>query len=480
MRRYAKSFYSALAACAIWAGSVTPAVADFRAETFESFDVTPLGVYVGGNRAFVTEDATETTWFKKEIIRNAQESIEIAGSYLGGQLLQEILADMEELLESHEALKVHIIGTDALMSPEDVAAVERLSALYPDRFTLLYFGTEILQTLPTPITTENHVKIVVVDGKYAVVGGTSLEECLGSDEVQGDGREGGMFDFLLQKGARDADVIVEGPIVATLRVMYFELFHKLEGKKSSYWPGGTPTKAKGQEPHRYFPLQSEGQPLDVVEKRMGDEEIAVKATLSGPDPEIYYQITKEYLSLFQRAKHHVFLGNLYLHPNDELFAAMMDMVNRGVSLDIITNGTHEASPKTTHLFVWVARFDYLPLMLGKTFALSEKAKAAATPRLDVRIYEFNQPRVIYHKKAMVVDGTTTIVGSYNFGKKSSNTDYEIVLTLESEKVAKQMQATLQEDIYRSYEVSFTDAWKWYFDWTYRWLAGWGDLLNGVM
>lgn len=469
-----------LAAAGMVGGLATSAVADFRAETFESYGVAPLGVYVEGNRAFVTSDATETTWFKKELICNAQESIEIAGSYLGGQLLQEILVDVEELLERHEALKVHIIGTDALMSEEDIEAVERLVALYPERFVLLYFGTEIVQTIPTPITTENHVKIVIVDGQYAVVGGTSLEECLGSDEVQGDGRQGGLFDFLLQKGARDADVIVQGPIVPTLRLMYFELFHKLEGKKSSYWPGGTPTAAKGQEPHRYFPLQGKGKPLDVVEERMGSEEIAVKATVSGPDAEIYYQITQEYLSLFQRAQTSVFLGNLYLHPNDDLLAAMMEMVNRGVSLDAITNGTHEASPKTTHLFVWVARFDYLPLMLGRTFALSEKAQAAATSRRDVRIYEFSQPRIIYHKKAMVVDGATTVVGSYNFGKKSSNTDYEIILTLESESIAQQMQTTLQEDIYRSYEVSFTEAWKWYFDWSYRWLAGWGDLLNGVM
>ena len=127
----------------------------------------------------VSNVSDESFEWKKELIRNAESSIELSGNFAGGQPFQEVLALIETRMREKPNLRVHLILSRDLLENPDIEKLREL-AKSPN---FSYLITDRIYTpLPTPHSEENHVKMLVVDGKYFVVGGSGIHPKLVREE----------------------------------------------------------------------------------------------------------------------------------------------------------------------------------------------------------------------------------------------------------------------------------------------------------
>ena len=165
-----------------------------------------------GNKNYLTILNSGLGSFEKrlEMIRNAKESVEleyfIYEKGLSGKLL------MQELVKAGKrGVKVRILIDKSL------AVIElnefHAQELSPYNIEIRFYNAAPLIQLST-IQFRNHRKVMIADGKYAIVGGRNI----GDD----------YFDMSLKYNFLDRDVYIDGPIVKTIEDSFNEYFnHKI-------------------------------------------------------------------------------------------------------------------------------------------------------------------------------------------------------------------------------------------------------------
>lgn len=435
------------------------------------------GAFDTGSSFLVSQSAPETDMWKLELIRSAKQTIEISGSFGGGANFRYALDVLDKMMDENPKLKVHLMLMTTLMSKQDLKALEAVAAHHPEQFLALQ-TTAIAKDLLNMETTENHVKMLVVDERYFVVGGTNFEESLSVEDPTRPLRQDLNFSGTLQRGSRDLDVVGVGAMAKTLRTAYFRLFEIWEKEPStSFWGSKKSVTIK----NRYTPLDPKSQVASISKVDFNEKlvvGIRAKVIISGP--EFGPLITEEYIRVIGQSTTTLTVGNLYFIPVGRLESAFLDAVNRGVHLEVFTNGVGGEAAWHTKSWGWDARFSYLPMILGKEYKLSEEKQARKARPHNTKIYEYYNHQILYHKKWLVADSHVTMVGSYNMGRKSDSGDYELAVTLESDEIAQQALQTADADKQNSNLVPFEDAYSWYFDWSSRWRAGFEDYFHGLM
>src|SRR5262249_4774108 len=145
-----------------------------------------------------------------------------------------------------------------------------------------------------------------------------------------------------------------------------------------------------------------------------------------------------------------------------IFYRLLEAGNRGVALKYITNGANERSPPIATFYAYGARYNYYPLLTGVELEGPDYFFADEIPANQVQIYEYDVENVVYHKKVMVVDDKTLVIGSYNLGKKSDSGDYEMILTIESPAAARKALQVLAIDRAHSRPASRKEMTDYYF------------------
>ena len=64
---------------------------------------------------------------------------------------------------------------------------------------------------------------------------------------------------------------------------------------------------------------------------------------------------------------------------------------------------------------------------------------------------------------MLVDDRVLVIGSYNFGKKSDECDYECIVVIESPEAVARAQLVFEKDLGLSKKVTYDEIINWYFD-----------------
>ena len=141
---------------------------------------------------------------------------------------------------------------------------------------------------------------------------------------------------------------------------------------------------------------------------------------------------------------------------------MLAAVNRGVKVTLISNGLKEAA-SYARFFVWGNRISYVPLFYGIDFHLWQSQIASREPLKKTEIFEYDVEGVWLHKKMMLIDRETLLVGSYNLGIKSAYGDYEIVLVIHSREAALDAFRIFERDLSYSRKITAEQAREWYFD-----------------
>lgn len=247
----------------------------------------------------------------------------------------------------------------------------------------------------------DHRKILVVDGKLAIVGGINIS----SDySIRFSGRkkvEGTPLPW------RDTDVQVEGPAVAELQKLFLATWQKQKGPKLA--------------DRTYFPeLKDEGNSL-----------VRVVSSTQGQSNRITFII---YVAAITFAERSIHLTNAYLIPDDQILDAFTNAAKRGVDVRIILPAISDST-----MAINAARYNY-----------SELLKAG------VKIYE--RRNAILHAKTAVIDGVWSTVGSTNLDFWSLLNDDEVNAVILSREFADEMEKMFALDLAASDQIQ-GERWK---------------------
>jgi cardiolipin synthase len=247
---------------------------------------------------------------------------------------------------------------------------------------------------PNPVNVINgndrdHRKILVADGRIAVIGGVNLSKSYESKSPGSDGRGEDDPKTGLPVHWRDISVKIEGPAVAEIQKLFF-----------AHWQEeGGPAIDEA----RYFPKpQAKGHHV-------------IRVIGSTPKQEISrYYVTL--ISAMRSAESKIWIRNAYFVPTPEEMEALTDAAERGVDVRLLLPEKSDAAPA-----VEAARSHYSDLL-----------------EAGVKIYEIQN--AVLHSKTVVIDGVWSAIGSSNFDHRSVLFNDEIDAVVIGKKTAEDLEA----------------------------------------
>lgn len=371
----------------------------------------------------LTKSADETLAWKKELLSQAEESIEISGNYAGGTDFREVLDLIDTRMKQKERLKTHLLVSLPLLEDEDKVAIERLKTAYGTRFEVLITDASFHFDVGTmPYSEENHVKMVVVDGKYFVAGGSGIHPRLCHEKIDEKGPKENptMAAKFLEPTSRDTDIVGESMKIAQgMRHEFFNLWHLWEIRTLDNDPKS-----------RYFPLTGVKGHSEKFSSAEGlYKDVRMKYLVGGPEHRGNNAIVKAYAKRIGKAKEKIALASLLFNPSKKIQKALQTarQNNPTMKMTAYLNGRCD-STFLRQLLLFAAKRHY--------------------PLMD-EIYEYGQPDQLYHKKVATFDKSHMIIGSFNLGKKSAEFDHEIAFVIKDARLVANCELDLKEDATRS-------------------------------
>ncbi|MCH9627226.1 MAG: Cardiolipin synthase [Chlamydiales bacterium] len=412
----------------------------------------------------VCDNGLEMFAWDLEFIRHATQSIDISACFFGGTIARELLTEIEARLEVCPDIQVRILATPILLERADYVIINRLQEKYPLHFHLEH-ATNVTVVWPDVTGIDNHVKLCVIDERYFSMGGTNLDESQCSDGTFTPNRNNNKLNMIaanLPAGMRDQDIVGRGPIAKQIRETFCKIF--------SLWNHYNTTKRLERNPEvfadnsYYFPVTAQPfvERFETSEQLIPLEQGQMKYLLCGPHQKTNV-ITQEYVRLIQEAKKEIKIANLYVAPAKPIFDALLAAVNRGIKLTIISNGVGKNTPEYTRFFGWANRMSYIPLLHGQHFHFWDYWSVKSKEPKNTHIYEYDVKDVLLHKKLMIIDDHSFVVGSYNLGLKSDLSDYETVMVIQSPEAVVAINEVFARDLAHSRLVTPEEACGWYFD-----------------
>lgn len=344
------------------------------------------GTVIGGNRVDILLNGEEIFPSKLELIRSARKSITYA-QYVFEEGAP--AADTAQALAERcrAGVKVHVLvdAVGSLMMPSQ----------YRDWMTEA--GCQVASYRPvTPWTIDranyrNHRRILVVDGRVGVTGGSGT-----SGKWSGNGRQEGQW--------RDTDMRVEGPVI-----------NQLQGAFAENWLEATGVSLGGPD---YFPWP--------IEARGAVESQIVRSSPAGGSVAMYTM----FLLAMASARRTIYITNPYFVPDDKMIDTLLQARRRGVRIVLLLPGAID------HNLVRQASRSQLGRLL----------------EAGVQIYEYRA--ALLHSKTMVIDSMWATVGSTNLDRRSFELNEELNLVVYSADVARRLERVFVDDLERSRRVTY--------------------------
>jgi cardiolipin synthase len=346
--------------------------------------------FVDGNRVDVLLNGDEIFPAMLHAIRDAKNTITFetyiywSGSI--GKAFSDALAE-----RARAGVKVHVlldwIGSNKMDSSQ-LALMEQAGVQVRKYHKLRWYQLDKLNN-------RTHRKLLVVDGRNGFTGGVGI-----ADEWTGHAQD--------PEHWRDSHYHVQGPVVAQMQAVFMDNWIKVSGDV-----------LHGPE---YFP---------ALELAGTGKAQAFSSSASGGNESMRLM----YLLAITAASHSIHLSTPYFVPDTLTVSAITDAAKRGVTIQIITVGSHADS---------------------ETVRRASRARWGPLLEAGVEIYEY-QP-TMYHCKAMIVDGLWITVGSTNFDPRSFNLNDEANVSYYDADFAQRQIDIFRQDLAHSRQVTFQE-WK---------------------
>ena len=250
-------------------------------------------------------------------------------------------------------------------------------------------GVEIIEYHPVlpwrrffNLTTRDHRKILVIDGRIAYAGGINIGQ-----EYAGKKFKGGCW--------RDTHLRIEGPAVKDIQFFFIENWFRHGGSivRNDY----------------HFPeLVNRGKKLLMVISTRSRKKIR--------------PIFESYLSAIHNAKKSIHITNAYFIPDRKISHSLVDAVNRGVDVTLIL-------PEKTDVTIvkFASRYLYNYYI-----------------RHGIKVFEYQKN--ILHAKTAVIDGVWSTVGSSNIDRLSLYINLELNIAVLDSDFGNDMESVFEHDL----------------------------------
>ncbi len=390
-------------------------------------------------------DAQDAFALRLALMRAARKSIDvqyyvIAHDTSGAQFVDELRR------AAARGVRVRLL-VDDLHAAESDATLLRLAALP---------GAEVRSFNPLPVrrggwatrlllslhdfervNRRMHNKLLVADNAFAVTGGRNI-----ADEYF---MRGAAANFI------DMDILASGPVVRELS----DLFDRFWNSEQAY-PIGSLAAPAGTAPSTVDaaaePLPAAFDDSDGVLARLADGRLALrfapvqlyadvpaKAAPAGASPRPATAMDSA-MGLFGSARHEVQLVSPYFVPGQRGMAKIREATAAGVKLTVMTNSL--ASTDEPMAYWGYARYRGEMLSLGVT--LIELNPASPSSRGLGGGGSLGSSVGRLHAKVALVDRRWVLIGSMNMDGRSSRTNTELALVVDSRELAADLAALLHD------------------------------------
>lgn len=339
---------------------------------------------VVGNRITLLRDSAATLAATFRIIREAKDHLNLE-YYIVEDIEQEGVRLSDLLIEKQrQGVQVSLIydGIGSISTPSE----------FFDR--LKDAGIEVLEFHPVDrpysLNDRDHRKILIADGRTALVGGVNLSSVYASAPLAS-GKSTGPW--------QDTDMQIDGPAVAELQKLFIATWTQ---------QGGAPFSAQSD----FFPRVGGGGP-DVVRILGSTPDHAV--------PQYYVSL----LSAIRNAERRVWITAAYFVPTAQEMDDLVAAARRGVDVRLLLPSRSDSE---------------LPLLAGRSH-YEDLLEAGA------KIYEYRA--AILHSKAVVIDGVWSVLGSSNFDHRSVLFNNEVDAVVLGAATATQMEAMFDDELTRA-------------------------------
>jgi cardiolipin synthase A/B len=362
----------------------------------ESVTESPL---TKGNKVFLLADGRATYAAMYKAIENAGDHINLESYIIEDDETGRKFADL--LLQKQlEGVQVNVIYDSVGSMNTPAAFFERLRD-----GGIQVVGFNPLNPLADRdkwgLTHRDHRKILIADGKVAIIGGINISKVYSSSPFKRKQSEKAPIHW------RDTDIQIEGPAVAEFQKLFLDTWQKQKGPELSE--------------RNYFPdLKEEGNAL-----------VRVIGSTPGQDNRVPFIV---YVSAITFAEHSIHMTNSYFIPDDQIIKALTDAAERGVDVKIILPGITDSKPA-----LYAQRYHYSGLL-----------------KSGVKIYEHSTS--LLHAKTAVIDKVWSTVGSTNMDFLSLLNNDEVNAVVLNHEFAVEMEKMFIRDLENSKQIKW-DEWK---------------------
>jgi len=293
------------------------------------------------------------------------------------------------IAKAKEGIKIHFlydeVGSHALPNAY-------LDALREEGIEVHPFHTQKGIVNRFQINFRNHRKIVVVDGRYAWVGGHNV-----GDEYLGLSPKFGHW--------RDTHIKMEGPSVLAVQLSFVEDWFWATERMLEYleW--------------KVFPSSKADQEVLVVPSSPADR-LETAALM------FHHAINS--------AQKRIWIASPYFVPDDALLSALQLAGLRGVDVRILI------PDKPDHLLVFLAAYTYFE----------------DVAQTGVRFFRYTNG--FLHQKVMLIDDDIATVGTANFDNRSFRLNFEITCVVHDKLFVSEVEEMLREDLSHAREMTKDD------------------------
>jgi putative cardiolipin synthase len=384
----------------------------------------------------LVDDGPTSLAKRLQLIDQARESLELEFFIYDVDLASRILTQ-RLIQKAHEGVRVRLL-IDFATAPSELGPAYA-AALRAEGIEVRYYNV-VQPYLLLSVQHRSHRKLLVADGKVAITGGRNMgDEYFHISES---------FNFI------DSDVVIEGPIVQSLR-QSFEM----------YWSSPFAAEPKPLA----FPGTKEARARDFVTYNERDRRIADFITEHSPEllarlvshpcsdltfvtdfpgvQQLHRRVFQVLSQVFLEAKQRIIGESPYVIIGPGGVEILKQLAARGVETTILTN-----SLRSTDAFYTVsALFATLPTLAHTQLSLHSYDGTAAAALLDIPLPVTN--RWGLHAKRAVLDDDTVVIGTYNIDPRSANLNSEMILVCRSSPaLAQQMLQSIQARLAHSNPV----------------------------
>ena len=361
----------------------------------ESVTESPL---TKGNKVTLLADGQATYVAMFEAIQNARDHINLESYIIEDDETGRKFADLL-LQKQAEGIQVNLIYDSVGSFSTPASFFQRLSD-----GGIQVVGFNPINPLKARekwgLTHRDHRKILIGDGKVAIIGGINISKVYSSSPFKRKQNEKAPIRW------RDTDIQIEGPAVAEFQKLFLDTWLKQKGPKLSE--------------RNYFPdLKEEGNAL-----------VRVVGSTPGQSNRITFIV---YVSAITFAEHSIHMTNSYFIPDDQIVKALTDAARRGVDVKIILPGITDSQ-----LAFYAQWYHYSGLL-----------------KSGVKLYEHSTS--LLHAKTAVIDKVWSTVGSTNMDFLSLLNNDEGNAVILNHEFAVEMEKMFVRDLENSRQIQWEEG-----------------------